>query len=74
MCQGYFTLQEYPEHVSLCIGKKESRSNQVTSFLNVYTSSERFSIVFVSSVIILLLQENGLLSALDRTERRRTGV
>ncbi|XP_052443487.1 BRCA1-A complex subunit RAP80 isoform X2 [Carassius gibelio] len=46
MCQGFFTLQVYPEHVSLCIGKKDSRANQ----------------------------ENGLLSALDRTERRHTGT
>ncbi|XP_016399118.1 BRCA1-A complex subunit RAP80-like isoform X1 [Sinocyclocheilus rhinocerous] len=46
MCQGFFTLQEYPEHVSLCIGKKDSRANQ----------------------------KNGLLSALDRTERRHTGT
>ncbi|XP_016366521.1 BRCA1-A complex subunit RAP80-like isoform X1 [Sinocyclocheilus rhinocerous] len=46
MCQGFFTLQEYPEHVSLCIGKKDSRANQ----------------------------ENGLLSALDRTERRQSGT
>ncbi|XP_042603437.1 BRCA1-A complex subunit RAP80 isoform X1 [Cyprinus carpio] len=46
MCQGFFTLQVYPEHVSLCFGKKDSRANQ----------------------------ENGLLSALDRTERRHTGT
>ncbi|XP_043077306.1 BRCA1-A complex subunit RAP80 isoform X2 [Puntigrus tetrazona] len=46
LCQGIFTDQEYPEHVNLCIKKKDSRTNQ----------------------------ENGLLSALDQTERRQTGT
>ncbi|XP_050949385.1 BRCA1-A complex subunit RAP80 isoform X2 [Labeo rohita] len=44
--QGFFSAQEYSEHVDLCIEKKESKTNQ----------------------------ENGLLSALDRKERRHTGT
>ncbi|KAK2872975.1 hypothetical protein QQF64_017290 [Cirrhinus molitorella] len=45
VCQSCFSAQEYTEHVTLCIEKNKSRTNQ----------------------------ENGLLSALDRTERRHTG-
>lgn len=49
-----WSFQEYPEHDDLCIEKKDSRDNQVTSFESV-TFSERVCIVFVSSVNIVLL-------------------
>ncbi|XP_051533688.1 BRCA1-A complex subunit RAP80-like isoform X3 [Myxocyprinus asiaticus] len=45
LCQGFFPPQEYPEHVDLCLKKRDSKTNQ----------------------------GNGLLSALDQTERRHIG-
>ncbi|XP_051961009.1 BRCA1-A complex subunit RAP80-like isoform X3 [Xyrauchen texanus] len=45
LCLGFFPPQEYPEHVDLCLKKRDSKTNQ----------------------------ENGLLSALDQTERRHIG-
>ncbi|KTF83657.1 hypothetical protein cypCar_00024893 [Cyprinus carpio] len=50
-----WSFQEYPEHDDLCIEKKDSRDNQVTSFVSVKSFSETVCIVFVSSVNIVLL-------------------